>query len=124
MKRAGKTPRGGNRLHARIGNPSSGGGAAEGKFFHFKGLVEKSFTDVGFAGGLAIFRPAGLLGTGHTPALVDWLLPNIDRMVPARFRCIHIQKLAYAMASVAVDATRTAQGGSARKVTGSQGATP
>lgn len=101
------------------------GGTAEGKFFHFKGLVENNFADVRFAGGLAIFRPAGLLGTSHTPAFFDWLLPKMDWMAPARFRCIHIQKLACAMASVVMDATKmpmttgsvTAQGGSASNVT-------
>lgn len=84
------------------------GGAAEGKFFHFKGLVEKNFTDLGFAGGLAIFRPAGLLGTTHAPAFFDWLLPKLDWMAPVRFRSLHIQKLACAMASVVVEATTLA----------------
>jgi hypothetical protein len=100
------------------------GGAAEGKFFHLKGLVEKNFSDLTFAGGLAIFRPAGLLGTSHAPAFFDWLLPKIDWMAPVRFRSIHIQKLACAMASVVVDATKmattvgsvTTQGGSRTNV--------
>lgn len=79
------------------------GGAAEGKFFHFKGLVEKRFTDLEFPGGLAIFRPAALLGTSHVPAWFDWLLPKLDWMAPTRFRSIHIQRLAHAMVSIAVD---------------------
>ena len=82
------------------------GGAAEGKFFHFKGLVEKNFTDLGFPGGLTIFRPAALLGTSHVPAFVNWLLPTLDWMVPMRLRSIHIHRLAAAMASATVTPRR------------------
>ena len=84
------------------------GGAAEGKFFHFKGLVEKNFTDLGFPGGLTIFRPAALLGTSHVPAFVNWLLPMVDWMVPMRLRSIHIHRLAAAMASATVTPPRAA----------------
>jgi len=79
---------------------------ADGQFFHLKGLVEKSFADAGFTDGLAIFRPAGLLGTDHLPQFVDWLLPKLDWVAPARFRSIHIDQLAYAIVSVAVDASK------------------
>ena len=79
---------------------------ADGQFFHLKGLVEKNFSDTGFADGLAIFRPAGLLGTDHMPQFVDWLLPKLDWVAPARFRSIHIDQLAYAIASVVVDASK------------------
>ena len=78
------------------------GGTAGGKFFHFKGLVEKNFTDLGFPGGLIIFRPAGLLGTDHVPAFFDWLLPSLDWMAPMRFRSIHVHRLAAAMARATV----------------------
>lgn len=90
------------------------GGAAEGKFFHFKGLVEKNFADLGFVDGLAIMRPAGLLGTSHVPAWLDWLLPKLDWLAPGRFRSIHIDKLAYAIARAAVQTpmiTREGSGG-------------
>ncbi len=84
------------------------GGAAEGKFFYYKGLVEKNFAETGFAKGVTVFRPAGLLGTGHTPAWLDRVLPRLDWLAPARFRSIHVHQLAQIMARTAVKIPDTA----------------
>jgi uncharacterized protein YbjT (DUF2867 family) len=86
------------------------GGVAEGQFFHLKGVVEQNFGGAGFTDGLAIFRPGGLLGTGHLPAWVDRVLPLLDWMAPARFRCIHIHQLACAMARVVIEPTAGGDG--------------
>lgn len=77
-------------------------GAAEGQFFHFKGLVEQNFADVGLPEGVVVLRPAGLLGTGHVPAAVEWLVPKLDWMAPARFRSLHVERLAEVIAALAV----------------------
>ena len=79
------------------------GGVAEGKFFYFKGLVEQKFIDTAFAEGVTVCRPAGLLGTGHTPKWLDRILPKIDWLAPARFRSMHIHRLADAMARTVVN---------------------
>jgi nucleoside-diphosphate-sugar epimerase len=73
---------------------------ARGKYFHLKGLVEQRYADAGFADGVDIFRPGGLLGTDHLPGFVDGILRRVDGMFPERFRCIHIERLAQAMAGV------------------------
>ena len=75
---------------------------AGGFYFHLKGQVEKNFTDLGFEQGTHIFRPAGLLGTQHVPGIVDTLMPALDWLAPARWRSIHIEKLGFAMAAVAL----------------------
>ena len=78
-------------------------GAAEGQFFHLKGLIEQNFAEVGFLEGVVVLRPAGLLGTGHVPAAVEWLVPKLDWMAPARFRSVHADRLAEVIAAVAVE---------------------
>ncbi len=75
---------------------------AGGLFFHLKGQVEKNFSDIGFEQVIHIFRPAGLLGTQHVPAVLDHLMPAVDWLAPKTWRSIHIEKLGFAMATVAV----------------------
>jgi nucleoside-diphosphate-sugar epimerase len=75
---------------------------ARGQYFHIKGLVERNFTEAGFAEGVDVFRPSNILGTTHLPAFVDRLLPMLDWVAPPRWRCIHIEQLAAAMAQCVV----------------------
>jgi nucleoside-diphosphate-sugar epimerase len=75
---------------------------ARGQYFHLKGLVEQHFADAGFAEGVVVFRPGGLLGTTHLPEWIDAVLVRVDWMWPVHFRCIHIAQLADAMARAAI----------------------
>lgn len=77
---------------------------ARGRYFYFKGLVEKNFTDAGFDS-LVIFRPGGLSGTDHFPPWLDRVLPKLDVVLPRHFRHIHIESLAELIVRAALDPT-------------------
>lgn len=51
---------------------------------------------------VSIFRPAMILGSRHTPALLAALLPVFAPLTPARFRSIRTREIAQAMVAAAL----------------------
>lgn len=51
---------------------------------------------------VSIFRPAMILGSRHTPALLAALLPLFTPLTPARFRSIRTTEIAQAMVAAAL----------------------
>lgn len=82
--------------------PATGSGAAGmPRYARVKGEAEVAVRTQGPAV-VSIFRPALILGSRHTPALLAALLPKFVAITPARYRSIRTTEIAQAMVAVAL----------------------
>mmetsp|Transcript_34480 Transcript_34480/g.73458 ORF Transcript_34480/g.73458 Transcript_34480/m.73458 type:complete len:256 (-) Transcript_34480:357-1124(-) len=70
--------------------------AGGGLYLSLKGKLEANIAALKFESSAA-FRPAGLIGTPHTPAFIAWLNPKVDGFLPDQFKSSNINTLAAAM---------------------------
>lgn len=89
-------------IGADAGARATGSGAAGmPRYARVKGEAEEAVIREGPAI-VSIFRPAMILGSRHTPALLAALLPLFASLTPARFRSIRTSEIARAMVAVAL----------------------
>jgi uncharacterized protein YbjT (DUF2867 family) len=77
------------------------GAAGMPRYARVKGEAEAAVTREG-PPVVSIFRPAMILGSRHTPALLAALLPLFTPLTPARFRSIRTTEIAQAMVAAAL----------------------
>lgn len=72
------------------------GAAGMARYARVKGEAEEAVTSSGPAV-VSIFRPAMIIGSKHTPWLLEKALPVFSFMTPARYRSITVEQIAKAM---------------------------
>jgi uncharacterized protein YbjT (DUF2867 family) len=79
-------------------NASTGGSGAAGtsRYNRVKGEAEASLMASGFPV-VSIFRPAMIIGSQHTPWVLEKLLPLLAFVTPAKFTSIRVEQIAKAM---------------------------
>lgn len=82
-------------------NASGGGGAGMSRYNRVKGEAEEAVRANGPAI-VSIFRPAMIIGSKHTPWLLERLLPLFAFVTPARFTSIRADQIAQAMVATAM----------------------
>ncbi len=55
---------------------------------------------------VSIFRPAMIIGSRHTPWLLEKLLPAFSFMTPAKYRSITVEQIARAMIATSLHASQ------------------
>lgn len=79
------------------GAATTGSGAAGmARYARVKGEAEEAVTQSGPAV-VSIFRPAMIIGSQHTPWLLEKVLPAFSLLTPAKYRSISIEQIARAM---------------------------
>jgi uncharacterized protein YbjT (DUF2867 family) len=68
-----------------------------------KGEAEEAVKEGGPAV-VSIFRPAMIIGSPHTPWLLEKLLPVFSFVTPTNFKSITVEQIAKAMVSAALNA--------------------
>ena len=82
--------------------PATGSGAAgSSRYLRVKGESEEAVKDAGPAV-VSIFRPAMIIGSRHTPWLLEKVLPLFSLVTPSRFRSITVEQIARAMVDTSV----------------------
>jgi nucleoside-diphosphate-sugar epimerase len=76
------------------GETTAGG---SGTYNQIKGMVEDALVALSFPGSLRIFRPAIILGTPHTPAVLATICPIVNPVLPPKFRCSSVRHIALGM---------------------------
>jgi uncharacterized protein YbjT (DUF2867 family) len=82
------------------------GAAGMARYARVKGEAEEAVKASGPAV-VSIFRPAMIIGSQHTPWLLERMLPLFSFATPAKFRSITVEQIAKAMVATAVDAPAT-----------------
>jgi uncharacterized protein YbjT (DUF2867 family) len=90
-------------------NAASNGSGAPGlaRYARVKGEAEEAVKQAGLAV-VSIFRPATIIGSKHTPWLLEKLLPAVSSLVPAKYKSITAAQIAKAMVAVAENRPTTA----------------
>src|SRR5690349_8275024 len=80
----------------------AGGGGAAGmsRYRRVKGESEEAVRASG-PEIVSVFRPAMIIGSQHTPWLLEKALPLFSFVTPARFKSIHVEQIAKAMIAAA-----------------------
>jgi len=78
-----------------------GGGAGMPRYNRVKGDSELAVRAAGPAI-VSVFRPAMIIGSAHTPWLLERGLPLIDFLLPGRFKSIRVDQIAKAMIAAAM----------------------
>jgi uncharacterized protein YbjT (DUF2867 family) len=81
--------------------PTGSGAAGMPRYARVKGEAEAAVMREG-PPVVSIFRPAMILGSRHTPALLAALLPLFKPLTPPRFRSIRTTEIAQAMVAAAL----------------------
>jgi len=82
--------------------PTTGSGAAgSSRYLRVKGESEEAVKDAGPAV-VSVFRPAMIIGSRHTPWLLEKVLPLFSLVTPARFRSITVTQIARAMVATSL----------------------
>ncbi len=82
--------------------PATGSGAAgSSRYLRVKGESEEAVKADGPAV-VSIFRPAMIIGSQHTPWLLEKVLPLFSIVTPARFRSITVEQIAQAMVATSL----------------------
>jgi uncharacterized protein YbjT (DUF2867 family) len=79
---------------------SGGGAAGTSRYNRVKGESEEAVRKSGPAI-VSVFRPAMIIGSQHTPWLLEKALPLFSFVTPARFRSITVEQIAQAMVASA-----------------------
>jgi uncharacterized protein YbjT (DUF2867 family) len=77
---------------------SGSGAAGMPRYNRVKGEAEEAVKASGLAV-VSMFRPAMIIGSQHTPWLLEKLLPAFSFMTPAKYRSITVDQIAKAMVS-------------------------
>ncbi len=93
MSAAGANP------HAKT---TGSGAAGMARYNHVKGESEEAVRASGPAT-VSIFRPAMIIGSQHTPWLLEKALPLFSFVTPAKYRSITVEQIAKAMVASAKD---------------------
>jgi uncharacterized protein YbjT (DUF2867 family) len=75
---------------------SGSGAAGMSRYNRVKGEAEEAVKASGLAV-VSMFRPAMIIGSQHTPWLLEKLLPAFSFMTPAKYRSITVDQIAKAM---------------------------
>jgi hypothetical protein len=67
-----------------------------------KGEAEQAVTENGPTV-VSIFRPAMIIGSQHTPWLLERILPAFSLVTPAKFRSITVDQIARAMVATSLN---------------------
>ena len=81
---------------------SGSGAPGMARYARVKGESEEAMKE-SFAGVVSIFRPAMIIGSQHTPWLLEKLLPAFSFATPARFRSITVDQIAKAMVATSIN---------------------
>lgn len=82
--------------------PATGSGAAgSSRYLRVKGESEEAMKAAGPAV-VSIFRPAMIVGSRHTPWVLEKVLPLFSWVTPARFRSITVDQIARAMVATSL----------------------
>ena len=79
---------------------SGGGGAGMSRYNRVKGESEAAVRSSGPAV-VSVFRPAMIIGSQHTPWLLEKTLPLFSFVTPAKYKTIHAEQIAKAMIATA-----------------------
>lgn len=79
---------------------SGGGGAGMSRYNRVKGEAEDAVRASGPAI-VSVFRPAMIIGSQHTPWLLEKALPLFSFITPAKYRSIRVEQIAKAMVATA-----------------------
>jgi uncharacterized protein YbjT (DUF2867 family) len=79
---------------------SGGGGAGMSRYNRVKGEAEEAVRASGPAV-VSVFRPAMIIGSRHTPWLLEKALPLFSVVTPAKFKSIRVEQIAQAMIATA-----------------------
>ena len=85
------------------------------RYAHVKGEAEEAVKESGPAV-VSIFRPAMIIGSQHTPWLLEKVLPAFSFVTPAKYKSITVEQIAKAMIATSLNtpvlpmpATRTTE---------------
>ena len=78
------------------------GAAGMPRYARVKGEAEEAVKASGPAV-VSIFRPAMIIGSQHTPWLLEKVLPAFSFLMPAKFRSITVEQIAKAMIAASLD---------------------
>jgi uncharacterized protein YbjT (DUF2867 family) len=81
-------------------NASGSGGAGMSRYRRVKGEAEEAVRARGPAV-VSVFRPAMIIGSRHTPWLLEKTLPLLSFVTPAKYRSISVDQIAKAMIATA-----------------------
>jgi uncharacterized protein YbjT (DUF2867 family) len=81
-------------------NASGSGGAGMSRYRRVKGEAEEAVRASGPAV-VSVFRPAMIIGSRHTPWLLEKTLPLLSFVTPAKYRSISVDQIAKAMIATA-----------------------
>jgi uncharacterized protein YbjT (DUF2867 family) len=79
---------------------SGGGGAGMSRYSRVKGEAEQAVRASGPAI-VSVFRPAMIIGSQHTPWLLEKTLPLLSFVTPAKYKSIRVEQIATAMIATA-----------------------
>ena len=79
---------------------SGSGGAGMSRYNRVKGEAEEAVRASGPAI-VSVFRPAMIIGSQHTPWLLEKMLPLFSFVTPAKFKSIRVEQIAKAMIATA-----------------------
>jgi uncharacterized protein YbjT (DUF2867 family) len=82
------------------------GAAGTRRYARVKGEAEQAVKESGLAV-VSIFRPAMIIGSQHTPWLLEKVLPMFSFMTPAKYRSITVEQIARAMTATALNPPAT-----------------
>lgn len=77
-----------------------GGGAGMSRYNRVKGESEEAVRASGPVV-VSVFRPAMIIGSQHTPWIIEKTLPWLSFITPANFKCIRVEQIARAMIATA-----------------------
>ncbi len=80
--------------------PSGSGAAGMARYNRVKGEAEEAVRASGPAL-VSVFRPAMIIGSRHTPWLLEKALPLVSFVTPARYQSIRVDQIAKAMVAAA-----------------------
>lgn len=87
---------------------SGSGAAGMARYARVKGESEEAVKDSG-PGVVSIFRPAMIIGSQHTPWLLEKVLPVFSFVTPAKYRSISVEQIAEAMVATVLNTPATSQ---------------
>jgi uncharacterized protein YbjT (DUF2867 family) len=83
-------------------SPTGSGAAGMARYARVKGEAEEDVRANGPAV-VSIFRPGMIIGSRHTPWLLEKVLPVFSFVTPAKYRSITVEQLARAMAAASLN---------------------
>ena len=81
---------------------SGSGAAGMARYARVKGEAEEAVKDSGPAV-VSIFRPAMIIGSQHTPWLLEKVLPAFSFITPAKYKSITVDQIAQAMSATSLN---------------------